>query len=154
MSVVVIDKGWIRIQKDLKELKGSYVKVGYPEEKSKGHKKASMDVSGLAAIHEYGTTHIPPRPFMATTLDANAREIQEFVKRDYASILDGKMTTPKSLQRLGVFFKGKIQQTFTKGSFAALKPQTIKRKKSSRPLIDTGQLRQSVDFEVVLKGGK
>jgi hypothetical protein len=156
MSVKVIDRGWERIQKELRELDGAYVKVGYPEEKSKSHDgKKPIDMAALAAIHEYGTATIPPRPFLSMTFDSNLKEIQAFIAEEKDGIIQGKRSVSKSLQRLGVFYKGKIQEIFTKGSFQALSPKTIAArltrfgKASSRPLIATAQLRQSVDFEVV-----
>ena len=42
-----------------------------------------------------------------------------------------------------------MKNTFTTGSFTPNKPATIKRKGSSRPLIDTGHLRQSITSKVV-----
>jgi hypothetical protein len=42
-----------------------------------------------------------------------------------------------------------VQAYMVNGKFAPLKAKTIKRKGSSKPLIDTGQLRQSITYRVV-----
>lgn len=154
MSVQVIDKGWIRIQRELKHMTGAYVKVGYPEEKSKAHAGGSgggksMDVAGLAAIHEFGTSAIPARPFLAQAFDENLQKVTAMIKAEESAILEGKRTTKQALEKLGAFYQGAIKTIFLRGQFAPLKPATIARKGSNKPLIDTGQLRGSVDFEVI-----
>lgn len=152
MSVHVIDKGWKQIQKELKLIQGAYVKVGFPSEKSKKHQgQSGVDVAAVAAFQEYGTEHIPARPFMVQTFEKNRQEVKEFVEKEQAKIYDGKQTTEQSLNRLGNFYKGKIQKTIRNGEFAPNASGTIKQKGSSKPLIDTGQMRQSVDYEVKIK---
>ena len=58
----------------------------------------------------------------------------------------------KALKDLGVFCKGLVQQEIVDGGFVANKPSTIKKKKSEQPLIDTGHMRQSVDFVIKERG--
>lgn len=54
------------------------------------------------------------------------------------------------LRIAGSFLEGKIKEkiTLSDPDWPPLKPETIKRKKSSRPLIDTGRLRNSVTHKV------
>ncbi len=54
------------------------------------------------------------------------------------------------LRKAGAFLEGAIKQTITEGrsEWPPLKPETIRRKKSSRPLIDTGKLRNSITHKV------
>jgi tRNA A37 methylthiotransferase MiaB len=151
-GVRVIDKGWERIQEELKKIHGSTVKVGYPEEKAKDH-EGGIDVAALATIHEYGTEHIPPRPFMTQAYDKNRTKINNLIQKEYSSILEGKSTVHDSLQKIGVFGVGTIKEIFRSGKFEPNKPATKKRKKSSQPLIDNGDLRKFSDFEIV-EGGK
>jgi hypothetical protein len=56
------------------------------------------------------------------------------------------LTIDGALERLGVVATGEVKREFVVGSFVPLKPETIRRKKSSRPLIHTGQLRQSINY--------
>ena len=53
-----------------------------------------------------------------------------------------------SLHMAGVIAVRAVQDKIVAGPFAPLQPRTVARKKSSRPLIDTGQLRQSVSYVV------
>ena len=54
------------------------------------------------------------------------------------------------LRKAGAFLEGAIKQKITEGdpSWPPLKPETIKRKGSSKPLIDTGKLRASITHKV------
>ncbi|WP_252715295.1 hypothetical protein [Acinetobacter junii] len=55
----------------------------------------------------------------------------------------------KIKQILGMQAAADVQMYMVNGKFAPLKAKTIKRKGSSKPLIDTGQLRQSITYKVV-----
>ncbi len=159
MSVKVIDKGWERIQRELKRMSGAYVKVGYPEEKEKQHDSSSgpVNMAKLAAWHEYGVPqkNIPPRPVQAMTFAANIDTVRAIIAQNQEAIYQGKTTVSLALRRLGAFYKGQMQRMFILGTFQALKAATIAARKrrfgraSSRPLVATAQLRQSVDFEYV-----
>lgn len=153
MTVQVIDRGWERITRELRLIDGSFVKVGFPGEKEKKHKGSGLDMAHLAAIHEHGNdeVNIPPRPFMAQSFDKHRTEVDQQKDRGLSDIYEGKKTTEGALETLGVFFKGKVQETIGSGEFEPNKPATIARKGSSVPLIDQGTLRQSVDHEVVMK---
>ena len=160
----VIDRGWKRIQKEMKEIHGSYVKIGVisggGEKRYKKHKDVSgkkegsnVDIARLAAIHEYGlpSKRIPSRPFIKQSFDKNKRKIKSKTESLLKNIYQGSKTTKGALDTLGLFHQGNTRKIFTEGSFRANKPSTVKEKGSSRPLIDTGRLRQSIDYEVVIK---
>ena len=63
--------------------------------------------------------------------------------------MNGKVSPFDGLSKLGVSYEGEMKKTFLVGQFIPNKPATIKRKGSSRPLIDTGHLRQSITSKVV-----
>ena len=157
MSVKVIDRGWKKIAAELKKANGSYVKVGYPEEKARKHKPKekgdAIDMAQLAAIQEFGTANgrIPPRPFMADTFDANQPEVNQQIEKIKDKVFQGLITVKQGWQQLGAWYKGQIQKNMVDGVWQENAEYTIQKKGSSKPLIDTGQLRQSIDFEVVGK---
>ena len=74
--------------------------------------------------------------------------------RDKNSIPDLLNSLPKEKERIlrlaGAFLEGKIKEkiTLSDPDWPPLKPQTIKRKGSSKPLIDTGRLRNSIIHKV------
>ena len=91
---------------------------------------------------------IPERSFIRNTVDLKAAEIQKTMEKQVALISVGKVTTEGVLRRLGLFVKGLIQERMAQGIAPGLKRATIERKGSSKPLIDTGQLRSSIAYEV------
>lgn len=46
-----------------------------------------------------------------------------------------------------------IQKEIVNGDFVPNSPETIKRKGSDKPLIDTGRMRQSINYVIQEKGG-
>lgn len=158
MSVKVIDRGWNKIVAELAKAGGSFVKVGYPEEKSKVHKGEGqpIEMAQLAAVHEFGSPsrNIPARPFMAQTFDKHVAEVNKRVSEIKDRIISGQVTAKQAWAQLGAWYKGMMQKEIRDGGFEPNKLKTIERKGSDRPLIDTGQLRQSIDFEVVGRAAK
>lgn len=160
-----IDKGWNRIQAQLRKLDGSYTKVGYPEEKT-GDKQVEsgggdFNLAGLAATMNDGTTEagrnhdvvIPARPFMTNAFETGTKTASLVITREYNAVLAGKRIARKALSRVGEWFVGKIKKEITQGDFEDIKQATIDRRtgKSTKPLIDTGQLRNSVTHVEVMK---
>jgi hypothetical protein len=91
---------------------------------------------------------IPERSFIRKTVDIKRRQIVALSKNLAAKVLDGSQTREKALAMIGVFTQGEIRARMSRGIPPPLKPATVARKGSSKPLIDTGQLRASVDSEV------
>jgi hypothetical protein len=54
----------------------------------------------------------------------------------------------QGLNLAGLVLVGAIQDKIVAGPFEPLRPATIRRKGSSRPLIDTGQMRQAVSYVI------
>ncbi len=104
-------------------------------------------VAMIAAIQDFGApaAGIPPRPFfrnmIAEKQESWPGEIERDLKRtDY----DVDLT----LARVGALIAGQLRQSIVDTNEPPLKPATIRRKGSSKPLVDTGVLLGSVDFEV------
>lgn len=154
-SVRDIDHGFKRIVKELGKVKNApYVKVGVLSESGAYEKGGNASLADVATWNEFGTSTSPSRPFMAQTFDMNEPEARAFIEKEEAKVIEGKQSQEQALKRIGVFYQGKVQQTFVKGEFAANAPYTILKKGSSRPLIDTGRLRQSITHEVKMGGGE
>ena len=56
------------------------------------------------------------------------------------------------LKLIGIYQKDLMQQEILDGGFLPNAPGTIRRKGSSKPLIDTGRMRQSVNYVIRKKG--
>jgi hypothetical protein len=130
------------------------VMVGFPQGSGPRRGKAKINNASLAYIHEHGAprANIPARPFLNPGVRDAEPQIDRIFRAGAIAALNSKQ--PASgvgrlvLNQVGVAAVSAVQRKMTTGPFAPLKPATIKRKKSSRPLIDTGQLRASVTWVV------
>lgn len=151
------DYGWQNIQKHLKSLEKSYVLIGFQEgevtkkqEKDGRTKEAGKSMAQIAADNEFGTSLIPSRSFMRTSFDENKEKIEALVKRQYNQIVLGKKSAKNALQTVGLGVVGMIQRKIRQITSPPNSPYTIAIKGSSKPLIDFGQMIQSVREKVVM----
>ena len=107
-----------------------------------------VSIAEYAFYNEFGTTTIPERSFMRTTLDEKGTLIEETFQKLIARALAGKSNLYGALDTLGLFVSGLIQKKITDIREPPNCPATIKRKGSSNPLIDTGAMRQAVSWKV------
>lgn len=153
------DLGLNRIIRTLnKDLDGVVVKVGVQAKdkavrRGKGGSIRNTDqpLAVIAAIHEFGLGGMPQRSFLRSAFDENKPMINKMGDHIVNSAIKG-ISTETALDQLGNVVQGMVQKKIVDGPFVPNSPATIKRKKSSRPLIDTGHLRQSIRY-VIEKGG-
>lgn len=140
--------------KQIDKLKKDQVFIGFPEGKTvhTGSTGESTDMTLIAAYNEFGTSSTPARPFLKQTIDGNQDKIKAMCKKAAKDVADGK-SAEQCLEQLGAFGVGLVQETIANGSFAPNSPQTVKKKGSDKPLIDTGQMRQSVHYIIRKKEG-
>jgi hypothetical protein len=152
--------------KQIDELKKLQVRVGFQQG---SESEDGADLVDIAAWNEMGTDYIPPRPFLRQSVDNNGAEIAATCRRLIAGIVKGNLTARKALEEIGVMQKRIIQRTIKEGGFTPNAPITIEggwlRRKGGKavfikgkgspatPLIDTGRMRQSVNFVITEKGG-
>lgn len=148
--VIDTDKGFARIMGAIKNAaQQATVTIGIHEaEGSQSHGK--FTVAQIAAVHEYGSedSKIPQRSFIRDTHDLNLQANLERLKRLEEHVLTGKLTQHQVLTYLGEVASKQMVERINQGIEPALKLATIKHKGSSKPLIDTGQLKGSITFQV------
>ena len=140
-------EGLEKLDKESKYLQTHAVKVGVL-----GNGSANgISVQDYAIFNEYGTSRMPARPFFRLSVGtANAQnEIKEYMKQQVEQIIQGGISAQQAYENLGTFVVQKIKKTIASGNFAALNPQTVKKKGHSKPLIDTHSLYESINFEIV-----
>lgn len=141
-----------RFMQNLKELSKLEVKIGFQGGKDYYEEDGKhVNVLDIAMFNELGTVNIPSRPFMRKSVDENQSKINAFLEVKRNELANGK-SAQAVLNEIGVFMKGLVQEKIVSGSFVANAPSTVEKKGSSRPLVDTGLMRQSVNFEVKRKG--
>jgi hypothetical protein len=105
----------------------------------------------IAAQNEFGTEHIPARPFVRSSYDENLATITRALSREYDKILAGDSTVNLSLKKIGALVSKFIVEKIKSIQTPPNSPRTIAIKKSSKPLVDFGQMRQSVRYTVVTR---
>jgi hypothetical protein len=154
------DLGLNRIIRTLnKDLDGVVVKVGVQAKdkavrRGKGGSIRNTDqpLAVIAAIHEFGLGDMPQRSFLRSAYDENLPMIDKMIQRVANGAVFG-LGTNAALNQLGNVVQGMVQRKIVDGPFVPNSAATIKRKKSSKPLIDTGHLRQSIRYVIERKGG-
>lgn len=148
VKVKITDDGR-KLKKMLDELEKLEVRIGLQQGKTS---EDGVDLVDIAMFNELGTEHIPSRPFLRDSVDANGDRINAFLQSLKKEILQGG-SAEGVLKKIGVFQKGLIQEQIVKGSFEPNDEATKRKKGSETPLIDTGRMRQSINFVIKEKGG-
>ena len=138
-----------QFQKMLKELAEKEVRIGFQH--GAAAEDDGTDMCDVAAWNELGTVRSPSRPFLRKSVDENTGKINSFLKSQKRNLVNGA-SAEQVLKEIGIFQKDLIQEKITEGSFTPNAPSTIRKKKSSKPLIDTGRMRQSVNYVIQKKG--
>ena len=126
-----------KILKDITSLDGTVVSAGVMDSKN----------ATKAAINEYGTSKIPQRPFMRTAVSRHGKSWGEKSAKAVQSVMKG-MPISQVTELVGMQMKSDISSTLTNGPWTPNSVVTIAKKGSSRPLIDTGELRASITYKV------
>lgn len=101
----------------------------------------------VAAIQEFGAPKvgIPPRPFFRSMI---ANKSPEWPKAIAGLLKANDYDAQTTLAQTGEAIKGQLQQSIVDTNSPPLAQSTIDRKGSSKPLVDTGHMLSSVDYEV------
>jgi hypothetical protein len=146
VKVIDKDRGLKKITVNIKELDGYQVKVGIMGNDTVD----GVSVIDYAMYNEFGTSRIPARPFMSKTYDENADDTIKYAQYLAGEMIDGKMNPKKVLDTLGLWYSNKIKMTIRNAKVWATPnaPSTVEQKGSSSPLIDTGRMLNSVNYEI------
>jgi len=119
------------------------VKVGFPAG------KADPGIIERAMWQEFGTSRgIPERPFLRTSVTRNHAKYKRSVVKIAKNIVSGTATMEGELNKLGLLAQADVQSTIGSNLPPPNAPSTIAKKKSSKTLIDTGEMRQKVTYDV------
>ncbi|MFZ5440466.1 MAG: hypothetical protein ACOZQL_10680 [Myxococcota bacterium] len=111
-----------------------------------------LDNVALAVTHEFGVPgRIPSRPFLRSTFDLKRDDWGNLLARLITKALKGSITVEQVLGLIGQRASADVRNRITVGTspFVPNAPFTIAQKGSSRPLVDTGRLVQSISYQVV-----
>lgn len=142
------------LEASLKALRQTDVLVGIPADKAM-RKGDEMNNSTLLYILSKGSPlrNLPPRPVVEPGIE-KSKDIwtPELAAAAQAMMEQKPGQATLHLKRAGVIASNAVKRMFGSSDLAPNAPSTIRKKKSDRPLIDTGILRRSITY--VLRQGR
>jgi len=144
-NVIDKDLGLKRFKAELEKAKVATVLIGVHQ----GDMNGGKSIAEYGAYNEFGTSSIPDRSFMRTSFDENNSRISRDIEREYNKLKLGSTDVYTALSLIGLRHSDDIKRTITyRNILPALAPSTVKRKGSSKTLIDSGALRKSIHHVV------
>jgi hypothetical protein len=164
VTVRVIKDRVAEVVETIKKLTSKEVLVGIPRENAArkpepGEKGEPINNAALGYIHEFGApeANIPPRPFLIPGVEKVKDQAIARLKKAGELALNGDVSkVDAQLTAVGLLAQSAVQQKIVDGPFTPLKPRTLARRAArgrtgTKPLIDTGALRQAIAFVIVKK---
>jgi hypothetical protein len=158
------DLGAEAIFKELEKLKSMCVKVGVTEDAGAQTVDGGATLAQIASWNELGVLgppvsqhgdgkwFIPPRPFVRGWADGKRELIAKMQEKLVGRVASGEIPAKEAIRLLGEFGQSGVKSYIKHGSFTSNADSTIARKrKSTKPLIDTGTLHNSIRYEVIDK---
>lgn len=145
MSVRERDNGARRLLEQVRAVKERAVDVGVLGQKA-AEDHGGLTVGDVATFHEFGLG-VPERSFIRNYVDRSKQAAQALARRCAEAVAKG-VPAEAALNIIGMSHASAIQEMIADGIDPPLAEETIKRKGSSTPLIDTGQLRASVTWRI------
>ena len=144
------DRGYARLQEAFASMPRKTLTVGiHADEGAAAHANGKLSVAEIGTVHEFGVPgKTPQRSFVRGWFDKSQKPIADLMRRAAQGVKSGKNSVDKALSLVGMRFVGDIQKRIASNIPPALKQSTIDRKGSSVALIDSGQLRSSIGFQV------
>lgn len=105
----------------------------------------TINVPTVAFFNEYGTGTAPPRPFFRRMIRLKSGEWGPALA---ALLRQNGYALGKCLRILGEGIAGQLRQSIIDTNAPPLAQSTIARKGFAKPLVDTGHMLASVDYEV------
>lgn len=148
MNIKGLQQVQAALKKEVDKLRTShYALVGIHE--SAGQAEGSdITTATLGAIQHFGNDVIPARPWLDRGVEAGTKEILETIQEGIAEGLDAKQV----MSRAGQAAESAVKQYIDELKTPINAPSTVRRKKgNNNPLVDSGNMKQSVTSTVVRK---
>jgi hypothetical protein len=162
-SGIDTDMGLAGVFKEMEKLKAMCVKVGVTEDVGSQPVDSGATLAQVAAWNELGVLgppfsqhgggkwFIPPRSFVCGWADAERELTSKTMEKLGGLVSGGTLKAKTAIRRLGEHAQNGVQSYIRNGTFTPNADSTIAKKKSSKPLIDNGILRNSIRFQVIEK---
>jgi len=137
--------------KNLKEASTRYVAVGLPRENVGSEVYSSgKTILEVGASHEYGAG-VPMRSFLRMPFDMENKKITAEIGKQFKKVFEENRSIEKALGLIGAMARNIVIMAFKTGGFGQWKDITQATKElkgSSKILIDSGTLRNSITWVV------
>ena len=150
-QVIDRDKGLKDLTAKVKASKDLILTVGvHGEEGGQSHEggEGALTVADIATVHEYGLGNSPERSWLRGWADENDAANKEVLRKIGAAVVKRRFSANVGLERAGNLFVAQIQTRIAGNIPPPLAPATITKKGSSVALIDKGQFRSSIRYQV------
>lgn len=131
---------WRRMTSELSDMA---VKVGVLGE-------SDAEIVVIAITHELGSParNIPERSYLRRTFRVRREDLSRVMAQLMRLYMSGRMTSDAAVSALGEWAVAEVRKTITAGPHIPppLHPATVRRKGSSRPLVDEGRLVGSITW--------
>ncbi|HHF4628497.1 TPA: hypothetical protein ACPOYH_001869 [Haemophilus influenzae] len=146
VKVKINNKGLEKELELINKIGKARVKVGVQADAGI-HSESGESLVDIGIWNEYGTAHIPSRPFIRQTFEDNQQALAQYLGRVVENVAKGDDLV-QELSKLGQWYQDKQKKTLTFYPWTPNAPSTRRRKKSSKPLVDTSQLVNSIRYKV------
>lgn len=137
-----------QIKKNLRDLSNKKVAVGFPKGKlNSPHYENGESIIDVAIQNNYGYG-VPRRDFMTPASKRWQKKCQQRAEEMGEDLTLGKINTVAFLELLGQEGQEIISEEIIKLHTPPNAPETIKRKGSSNPLVDSGDLSKAALYEI------
>ncbi len=153
-NVKIDDRLWRELLAKAHELDKAHARVGVLGSKAEQTHGEAGDITmvELMAIHELGSpaANIPERRPIRKTFEVKSQALAEFSEKLAREIVTKGMPVPRALGLLGTWGATQVKKTITEDEHLEppLTAETVARKGSDRPLVDTGRLVGAISYEV------
>lgn len=122
-------------------------------QKGAGDYEDGTPIAVIASANQFGATlpngvEIPARPFLDVAINKNRKKYARTMAEMLPKVLDGEPSVEEILDTIGLQAVGDVQEYMVELHDPPNSPVTIAKKGSNNPLIDTGNLRQSIRHEI------
>lgn len=145
-------KGGDKLEAELQRMAGAVtsaetVKVGFLAGATYPN---GTPVAMIAAIQNWGAPRagIPPRPFFSNMIAAKS---PEWGPATGALLVANDYDAAKTLAQVGEAVSGQLRQSIIDTNAPPLAASTVARKGFDKPLVDTGVMLNSIDYEVKVR---
>ncbi|WP_223840741.1 hypothetical protein [Pseudomonas extremaustralis] len=158
MSMKITKDDVSKVLASIQDLANKQVLVGIPASKAEREEGDEEPINNaqLGYIHEYGSpkANIPARPFLNPGIARTQESINNHLKKAAKAAMDGNSEkVDVELNATGLIAQAGARNEINSGTFEALAPATLAARRrrgrtGDKPLIDTGQLRNSITYVI------